>query len=590
MIQRYPYAEYRKLAQQLLSTKLVPMTLALFAVLFTLPSAQAASCKIPKSYYKNVACSSSSGYYLASKDFGAPVALIDSKGKPVVDLLRYQKVAADKIASGLIPVQRNNRVGYINMQGREVIPIMYDALKESGGWARAASEGRIIVKKDGNYGVINTSGKIIVPFSSAFSDIDNYRNSIAQVRKNKATSWLDKNGNAASDPNSATIDNATKVTNKTDLDKQVSTVQSVAKSASFTTLQPAQQDGKWGFVDERNTIMITYSFDEVRPFSEGLAAVRIEDNWGFVNLGGELVIPFNFENPTASTVNSEPMFVFKEGKAWTGTLKSGDKVCIDQTGNLTDCDIVKALDKKDSNLLSEISDISEVSEINEINEISEIGEIREVSAISEINEINEVSEINEISEISEISEVNAVSAINEINEISEISESSEINKTNEIDKVSEISKIDEVNETGEVREISASRPVKDLGSITTTSVVSKIMRTAPESKPIITLKPAKQDGKWGFVDEQKTIVIAYTFDEVRPFFEDLAGVRVDNKWGFIDLKGEVVIPLSFAHNTVQDNENLDAMFVFNNEKAWIGTLQNGDKLCIDKVGNKVSCE
>ena len=141
-----------------------------------------------------------------------------------------------------------------------------------------------------------------------------------------------------------------------------------------------------------------------------------------------------------------------------------------------------------------------------------------------------------------------------------------------------------------MREISASRPVKDLGSITTTSVVSKITRTAPEPKPIVTLKPAKQDGKWGFVDEQKTIVIAYTFDEVRPFFEDLAGVRVDNKWGFIDLKGEVVIPLSFAHNTVQDNENLDAMFVFNNEKAWIGTLQNGDKLCIDKVGNKVSCE
>ncbi len=563
MIQRYPYAEHCKLAQQLLSTKLVPMTLALFAVLFTVPSAQAASCKIPKSFYKNVACSSSSGYYLASKDFGAPVALIDAKGKPVVDLLRYQKVAADKIASGLIPVQRNGRVGYINMQGREVIPIIYDALKESGGWARAASEGRIIVKKDGNYGVINTSGKIIVPFSSTFSDIDNYRNNIAQVRKNKATSWLDKNGNAVSDPNSASIDSASKTANKNDPNKQASTVQPVAKPATFTTLQPAQQDGKWGFVDEKNTIMITYSFDEVRPFSEGLAAVRIEDNWGFVNLGGELVIPFDFKNPTASTVNSESMFMFKEGKAWTGNLQNGDEVCIDKAGNITDCDIVKALDKKDSDLLSEISDINEISEVIEVIEVIEVSEINKINEIDEVSEINESDEVSEVSEIDEVSDVSEVNRINEINEI---------------------------NENGEVREISASSPLKDSSDITTTSVVSKITRTAPKSAAVITLKPAKQDGKWGFVDEQKTILIAYTFDEVRPFSEDLAGVRVDDKWGFIDLKGEIVIPLSFAHDIVQDNENLDTMFIFNNKKAWIGNLQNGDKLCIDKEGSKISCE
>ena len=68
----------------------------LATALFVMPSAQAASCKIPKSYYKNVSCTASSGYFLAVKDFGAPVALINKQGKSLVDLTRYQKVDADK--------------------------------------------------------------------------------------------------------------------------------------------------------------------------------------------------------------------------------------------------------------------------------------------------------------------------------------------------------------------------------------------------------------------------------------------------------------------------------------------------------------
>ena len=55
---------------------------------FLMSNAQAASCKIPKSYYKNVSCTASSGYFLAIKDFGAPVALINKHGKSVVDLSR----------------------------------------------------------------------------------------------------------------------------------------------------------------------------------------------------------------------------------------------------------------------------------------------------------------------------------------------------------------------------------------------------------------------------------------------------------------------------------------------------------------------
>ena len=304
---------------------------------FLMSNAQAASCKIPKSYYKNVSCTASSGYFLAIKDFGAPVALINKQGKSVVDLSRYQKVDADKISGGLLPVLRNGRVGYVNMQGRETIPAMYDMLKESQGWARPVSEGRIVVKQNGHYGVIDTANKTIVPFSAAISDIDDYRSGMTRVRKNQAISWLDKNGKPTRDPNSnSKADSQTSTTNENAKDMQQS-----APSSPFTTLQPRQQDGRWGFVDDNNVTMITYSFDEVRPFSEGLAGVRIDNEWGFVNLGGELVIPFRFDKSGVSVGDSykdQPAFVFTNGKAWIGNLKNGTKMCIDKEGASVGCD------------------------------------------------------------------------------------------------------------------------------------------------------------------------------------------------------------------------------------------------------------
>ena len=353
----------------------------LTTALFVIPSAQAASCKIPKSYYKNVSCTASSGYFLAVKDFGAPVALIDKQGKSLVDLTRYQKVDADKISAGLLPVMRNSHVGYLNMQGREVIPVMYDVINDGQGWARPVSEGRIVVKQGGHYGVIDTANRTIVPFSAAISDIDDYRGGMARVRKNKAISWLDKEGNIKNaNTQSTNTQNAgvkkdnsksndgksaknSRVNDRTATSKSEVTPSARANSTQknsasipinrFTTLQPRQQDGRWGFVDDNNVTMITYSFDEVRPFSEGLAGVRIDAEWGFINLGGELVIPFNFKDFDGSNnfndsnnkslsldsrYKDKPSFVFVADKAWIGRLENGTKMCIDKEGAAVACD------------------------------------------------------------------------------------------------------------------------------------------------------------------------------------------------------------------------------------------------------------
>ena len=55
---------------------------------------------------------------------------------------------------------------------------------------------------------------------------------------------------------------------------------------------------KYGYADEKGAIVIKPQFDKAQNFSEGLAAVMIEENystkWGFIDLTGKLVIPATY--------------------------------------------------------------------------------------------------------------------------------------------------------------------------------------------------------------------------------------------------------------------------------------------------------
>jgi hypothetical protein len=63
------------------------------------------------------------------------------------------------------------------------------------------------------------------------------------------------------------------------------------------------KEEKWGYADEKGNKVIAPQFKQVRPFSEGLAAVQIEKNyskrWGYINKTGKIVIePIYVEMPS----------------------------------------------------------------------------------------------------------------------------------------------------------------------------------------------------------------------------------------------------------------------------------------------------
>lgn len=56
----------------------------------------------------------------------------------------------------------------------------------------------------------------------------------------------------------------------------------------------APPSGRWGFLDAEGEIAVKASFDDVRPFNEGLAAVAQDGLWGYINKSGKWKIKPQF--------------------------------------------------------------------------------------------------------------------------------------------------------------------------------------------------------------------------------------------------------------------------------------------------------
>ena len=55
-------------------------------------------------------------------------------------------------------------------------------------------------------------------------------------------------------------------------------------------LARVKQNGKWGFIDKAGALAIPPSFEEAESFSEGLARVKQNGKWGFIDRAGKVVV------------------------------------------------------------------------------------------------------------------------------------------------------------------------------------------------------------------------------------------------------------------------------------------------------------
>ncbi|MDQ3394848.1 MAG: WG repeat-containing protein [Bacteroidota bacterium] len=68
-------------------------------------------------------------------------------------------------------------------------------------------------------------------------------------------------------------------------------------------LAPVKKNGKWGYIDKKNNLVIDFKYDDASAFSDGLAVVKVDSKKGIINLKGEFVFHPQFD--TANDFQNE---------------------------------------------------------------------------------------------------------------------------------------------------------------------------------------------------------------------------------------------------------------------------------------------
>lgn len=157
---------------------------------------------------------------------------------------KYTKI--EPYSEGLAAVERGGKWGFIDENGKEIIPIIYDSVQ------KAFDDSRIIwADRNGKMGFIDINGSVVFPFKYDLIFPMDYKR--ISIYNEQVGLHYDGQGIMA------------------------------------------RLNRKFGFVDITGKEVIPLKYDRVHFFKDGYAPVKLNDKWGIINKKGEEVIPMKYD-------------------------------------------------------------------------------------------------------------------------------------------------------------------------------------------------------------------------------------------------------------------------------------------------------
>lgn len=257
--------------------------------------------------YFNAAISKDESYLLDNK--GKIISFDEYKDYRIVDffqkdsLLIYEKTVNNKKLLGLLKsndvvitdakynqifsiedddffvVKNDDKYGFINKSGVEVIPLIYDKV------AFNITEDLIAVQQKHKWGFINRNNEIIIPFE--YDEAYPFFDGIAYVKQGNLYIGIDTK-------------NRTKV-------KFGSERTEFPFYSNNLTL--VKKENKYGYIDKKGKVIIPAIYEYAYPFVNGMAYVELNGKSGFINKKGKEIIPIKYNQ---LWLESEKMIRFVE--------------------------------------------------------------------------------------------------------------------------------------------------------------------------------------------------------------------------------------------------------------------------------------
>lgn len=197
------------------------------------------------------------------------------------------------LSEGMFIVAKNNKCGFIDKNGKEVVSPKYDGVL-------MLSDGLAAVKKGNKWGFINKQGKEVIGFN--YDDIGNFSEGLAPFKKAKKSGYINKSG---------------KIVMSFDYDYC---------GEFFDGLAIARKNEKWGFINKQGKKVIDFKYDYVDIFSQGLAAVAKDGKWGYIDKTGKQITKFKYDYAFPFTEDMAQVIVNKDGLKVGYINKNGKEV------------------------------------------------------------------------------------------------------------------------------------------------------------------------------------------------------------------------------------------------------------------------
>ncbi len=165
--------------------------------------------------------------------------------------------------NGLGAVSIGNKRTFVNKQGQEVVPLEeYEELSNY-------EHGYVVAVLNGKTAIYDYEGNVIVPY--LYEAIEGYENDIMAVCMNGKWGYVTKGG------------------------QSITTFQYDAAYGFHDGLAQVIQNGLYGMIDPKGNVVIPFKYKTLQPYSEGLIGAQLNGKWGFIDRNEQTVIPFLYD-------------------------------------------------------------------------------------------------------------------------------------------------------------------------------------------------------------------------------------------------------------------------------------------------------